>query len=116
VITIDGKNDLSYYFQILGDSNRLKIISLIGSKELSVSEIVSAMNLSQPLVSHHLKTLKESRILETNRKGPFVFYRLTNVKILDVLGLFSEILTKNSEYNDTNPMFHCPPWFEEFFM
>lgn len=112
---MDGNSQLSYYFQILSDPNRLKIISLIGSKELSVTEIVSAMKLSQPLVSHHLKALKESDILETKRTGPFIYYRLKNVTLLDVLGLFSEILPKNTEYKNIMPMFMCPPWFKNFF-
>ncbi len=106
---------LSYYFQILSDPNRLKIISIIGNKELSVSEIVSAMKLSQPLVSHHLKALKESEILETKRTGPFIYYRLKNTKLLDILGLFSEVLPKSSSYVEMIPMFMCPPWFKKFF-
>jgi DNA-binding transcriptional ArsR family regulator len=112
---VDGNSHLSYYFQILSDPNRLKIISLIGSKELSVTEIVSLMKLSQPLVSHHLKALKDSDILETKRTGPFIYYRLKNVQLLDVLGLLSEILPKNNEHNNTMPMFMCPPWFKNFF-
>lgn len=112
---MDGNSQLSYYFQILSDSNRLKIISLIGSKELTVTEIVASMKLSQPLVSHHLKALKDSNILETKRTGPFIFYRLKNIQLLDVLGMFSEILPKSTEYKDMMPMFICPPWFENFF-
>ncbi len=112
---MDGNSQLSYYFQILSDPNRLKIISLIGSKELSVTEIVSAMKLSQPLVSHHLKALKDSDILETKRTGPFIYYRLKNVRLLDVLGLFTEILPNNTEYKDMMPMFICPPWFKNIF-
>lgn len=112
---MDGNSQLSYYFQILSDPNRLKIISLIGRKELSVTEIVSAMRLSQPLVSHHLKTLKESDILETKRSGPFIYYRLKNEKLLDVLGLFLEVLPMSTEHKDIMPMFMCPPWFKNFF-
>lgn len=112
---MDDKSHLAYYFQVLSDSNRLKIISIIGNKELSVSEIVAAINLSQPLVSHHLKTLKESGILETNRKGPFIFYRLANAGILDILGLFSEILPQRIESKESKPMFECPVWYGKFF-
>lgn len=109
-----AENQMPYYFQILSDANRLRIISLIGSKELSVTEIVSEMHLSQPLVSHHLRVLKESGILETKRNGPFIYYRLMNPKLLDVLGLFEEVLPKGIKGTMDVPMFQCPPCFHNF--
>jgi DNA-binding transcriptional ArsR family regulator len=102
---------LQFYFQILSDINRLRIISVIENGERTVSEIVKATSLSQPLVSHHLKTLKNSRLLDTKRIGPFIYYKLTNLKLLDILGLFEEVLPKGSEMSDAGPMFCCPGWW-----
>ncbi len=45
--------------QTLGDANRLRIVSFIGRESRAVSEIVTATRLSQPLVSHHLRVLRE---------------------------------------------------------
>jgi DNA-binding transcriptional ArsR family regulator len=112
---MDGVTQLQQYFQILGDTNRLKIINFINKHEKSVSEIVIDMQLSQPLVSHHLRILKESQILETKRVGPFIYYRLKDQRLLDVLGLFTEILPKDVNFNDYMPMFMCPPWVKRFF-
>jgi len=50
-----------------------------------VSAIVEALNLSQPLVSHHLKELKQSLLVRVERKGPFIYYELADARILDVL-------------------------------
>jgi DNA-binding transcriptional ArsR family regulator len=86
---------LSDILQVLSDANRLNIIAFIGTGEYSVSQIIGHVALSQPLVSHHLRALRENRILETNRKGPFVYYKLTNVKLLEFLGLLEEILLVN---------------------
>ena len=52
---MDDAAKLQTVFQTLGDANRLRIIKFIGERECSVSEIVQATGLSQPLVSHHLK-------------------------------------------------------------
>lgn len=112
---MDNSLRLQRYFQILGDSSRLKIISFIGDKERAVSEIVNETKMSQPLVSHHLRILKESQLLETKRTGPFVYYKITNTKLLDVLGLFSEILPREIEFEQSDTMFTCPPWFNKFF-
>lgn len=103
---------LQFYFQILSDINRLRIISFIKSGERTVSEIVKETNLSQPLVSHHLKTLKNSRLLETKRIGPFIHYKLTNLKLLEILGLFEEVLPKDTDISDTSPSFCCPGWWK----
>ena len=78
-------------FQLLGDINRLKIISAIGVEERSVSDIIEAVGLSQPLVSHHLRALRENGILNSFRKGPFIYYQLANPRLLEALTLFSEI-------------------------
>ena len=104
---------LQLYFQILSDVNRLCIIKFIGHEERAVSEIVKAMDLSQPLVSHHLKTLKNSNILDTKRAGPFIYYKLKDTRFLDLLGLFEDILP-NEGVPDAMPMFCCPNWWKKF--
>lgn len=103
---------LQFYFQILSDVNRLRIIKFINKEERTVSEIVKATNMSQPLASHHLKILKNSLLVETQRAGPFIYYKLTNVKLLEILGLFEEILPKEKNVFDNEPVFCCPDWWK----
>lgn len=106
---MDDANKLQHLFQTLGDANRLKIIKFIEDKERSVSEIVDALGLSQPLVSHHLRILREREILQTKRNGPFIYYKLKNGKLLDSLGLFLEIASSAKIKKQCEPMFCCPP-------
>ena len=93
---MDEAVKLQKCFQTLADANRLRIIKEIGEREVSVSEIVRNTGLSQPLVSFHLKTLRERNFLETKRQGPFVFYKLKDEKLLPALGLFAEIAKSTS--------------------
>ncbi|MBU0567511.1 metalloregulator ArsR/SmtB family transcription factor [bacterium] len=76
---------LEILFRAFADANRLLIITTIGEDEKSVSQIVEATGLSQPLVSHHLKLLKNSLILKTRREGLFVYYSLSDKSILKIL-------------------------------
>jgi DNA-binding transcriptional ArsR family regulator len=78
--------------QTLGDANRLRIVSFIGRESRAVSEIVTATGLSQPLVSHHLRVLREQRILVTRREGPFIYYQLKDQRLFEALRLLSEIV------------------------
>jgi DNA-binding transcriptional ArsR family regulator len=103
---------LEYLFQTLADRNRLKIIRVIGNRTCSVTELVAATGLSQPLVSHHLKDLRTKQVLETERQGPFVYHRLKDVRILDALGIFSEIAGKISDKKYQERAFAFPPWFK----
>ena len=82
---------LQLIFQTLSDYNRLVIIKFISDKETSVGEIVKTTQLSQPLVSHHLRVLKENGILETKRDGPYIYYSIRDKKILDAITMFAEL-------------------------
>lgn len=82
---------LQLFMQVLSDANRLKIVRFIADEEKSVSEIVENMRLSQPLVSHHLRALRDQNILVTRRQGPFIFYSLSDTRLLDALSLLLEL-------------------------
>lgn len=111
---MDEITRLQIFFQNLGDTSRLKIIKFIGDKECSVSEIVDSTGLSQPLVSHHLRTLRENKILETNRKGPFVYYKIKDARLLSALGIFLEIVNSMEDIDIKSPMFCSPPWWKSY--
>ncbi len=109
---MDDARQLELLFQTLGESNRLKIIKFIGEKKCSVSEIVAETGLSQPLVSHHLRILREHNVLETERQGPFVFYKLKDTRILSAIGIFLDIAHSLGELKDRERMFFTPRWWK----
>ncbi len=100
---------LRLFFQTLADANRLRIIKVIGQERRSVSEIVEATGLSQPLVSHHLRLMREQGILETQREGPFIYHRLKETRLLEALGFFAEIAAESQNDNKIRRTFCCPP-------
>lgn len=106
---MDELKKLQIIFQTLSDYNRLGMIRFICEKECSVGEIVKATKLSQPLVSHHLRVLKETGILETKRKGPFIYYYLRDKKILNAINLFLDLFINSEIKNKTTSRF-CSDW------
>ena len=63
----------------LGDPVRLRLMSLIGAHqggEVCVCDLTAAFNLTQPTISHHLKVLREAGIIDSERRGTWVYYRL----------------------------------------
>ena len=109
VFYMEELKKLQLIFQTLSDYNRLGIIRFICEKESSVGEIVKATRLSQPLVSHHLRVLKENGILETKRNGPFIYYYIRDKKILYAINLFMELF-QDSELKYKPGSRFCSDW------
>ncbi len=63
--------------KILSDINRVKIIGLlIENKELCVCELCDTLQLSQPLVSRHLKQMRQAGIVSSKQRGKWMIYSL----------------------------------------
>jgi ArsR family transcriptional regulator, zinc-responsive transcriptional repressor len=75
----------------LSDENRLRILICVSYGKKSVGSIVEELGLSQPLVSHHLKELKRSLLVNIEREGPFIYYALSDQRILDVVGILQTV-------------------------
>jgi ArsR family transcriptional regulator len=71
------KEDVIRLFTGLGEPMRLEIVFLLGEHErLNVGEIAAHFQLSRPAISHHLKVLKDARILKSQKRGTEVYYWL----------------------------------------
>ncbi len=84
-------------FKALAEANRLKIIHVLKSHEMSVSQIVEATGLSQPLISHHLRALREAGIVRTRRDGAFVLHALADPAMLDRLEAWGDVVGASSD-------------------
>ncbi|HYN92754.1 MAG TPA: metalloregulator ArsR/SmtB family transcription factor [Pilimelia sp.] len=65
-------------FKALGDPVRLRLMSMIASApdgEMCVCDLTPAFQLSGPTISHHLKTLREAGLVDSDRRGTWVYYR-----------------------------------------
>ena len=60
-----------------GEPTRLRLLRLLAREELSVMELVSILNQSQPRISRHLKLMSEAGLIERFPDGAWVFYRLS---------------------------------------
>lgn len=68
----------------LGDTTRLKIVSLLNTRDCCVCELVPLFGISQPAVSKHMSRLKASGIVKENRKGMWVFYSLNKERLSEI--------------------------------
>jgi len=69
-------NDMINVFKSLTDETRLRILKLLENGELCVCEIVAAINIVQPKVSFHLRTLKSAGVVKDAKHGKWIHYSL----------------------------------------
>ena len=75
----DAAETLAGALQALADPARLRLLSLIAAcpgSEACGCDLTTPIGLSQPTVSHHLKVLHEAGLLDRERRGKWVFYRV----------------------------------------
>lgn len=90
---------LAKYFKVLADPTRVRILELLQQRgELSVGELVRALEQPQPKVSNHLACLRWCGFVHTRREHPSVLYRVADERVLDVLGLGRALLADNAEH------------------
>lgn len=76
---------LAETFRLLGDPSRLKILLCCLSTPRAVTEIAEAVDLSQSLVSHHLRLLRGARLVRGERRSRQIFYTLADDHVRDML-------------------------------
>ena len=78
-------HELSDFFKLFSDYTRLRILCFLTNKEANVGEIVNKLELSQSLVSHQLKHLKDANFVKSKRAGKKVVYDIADEHIRIVL-------------------------------
>lgn len=81
-------------FRGFSDPSRLGILECLREGPLTVGEIVSRTGLSQPNVSNHLSCLADCGLVQREPRGRFVFYRLSDERVTQLLVLAEELLTE----------------------
>ena len=86
---------MAEFFRLLGDSNRLRILSLLAQQELCVCDLASTLDMSESAVSHQLRTLRSLRLVSYQKQGRRVYYRLLDHHVLDLYRSVAEHLAES---------------------
>jgi DNA-binding transcriptional ArsR family regulator len=76
---------------------RLKILCVLGDKEVSVQDIVECVGTSQSNISQHLAILREKGVLRTRKDANRVYYRVGDGRTLTLIGMMREVFCGISE-------------------
>ncbi len=88
---------LADIFKALADPTRLKILSLLRTRDCCVCELVPIFNISQPAISKHVARLKTAELVRETRKGQWVFYSINEERLDEIGYALSNLLDLSEE-------------------
>jgi ArsR family transcriptional regulator, arsenate/arsenite/antimonite-responsive transcriptional repressor len=92
VMAADEAAELAKVFKALAEPVRLRLVNLIASVEggeVCVCDLTGAFELTAPTISHHLKVLRQAGLIEGERRGTWVYYRVVPEALTRLSGLFA---------------------------
>ncbi len=98
IVEYDLEIDLvTRFFQILSDPTRVRIVELLLEGEQNVSELVRRLGVPQARVSSHLGCLRWCGYIGSRRDGKFIYYRITDPRVSELMQLARRIMAENAE-------------------
>lgn len=84
-------------FRALADPTRRRILELLARRDLTAGEIANEFPIAFPSVSRHLGVLKDAGLVDAEREGQFIRYRLNTTVYQDVLRYMMKVLGKGGQ-------------------
>ncbi|WIF89043.1 ArsR/SmtB family transcription factor [Acholeplasma laidlawii] len=92
------EDKVSILFKTLSDPTRIKIIYALKNKELTVSEIVELVGITQSAVSHQLRVLRNVNLVNYVKKGKEVIYSLSDEHVYNIFDQAVEHVKEEYHY------------------
>ena len=84
--------ELTKVFKALSDNNRLKIFMFLSSRTLCVNALVNCLGISQPAVSQHLRVLRETGLVNAEKRGYWMHYSANKKRVEQFIKKFNSLL------------------------
>ena len=82
---MSAENDQARFLKCIAEPTRLRILKLLTGGEKYVGEIIEALGKEQPLVSHHLRALKECNIVVARQQAQRIYYELVDTRLAELV-------------------------------
>lgn len=90
----DPYNQNVKFFKALSDVNRVMIMDMLSCGELCACMILEKLNINQSTLSHHMKILCDSGLVNSRKDGKWMYYTL-NHKAINEMKAFLDLITSN---------------------
>lgn len=97
VLTMEQAQRMAEFMGFLADANRLRILSILTTKEMCVGDLAIALGMNESAVSHQLRTLRSIRLVNFRKQGRHVFYSLQDHHVLSFYHAVAEHLEEATD-------------------
>lgn len=94
-------------FQALSDPNRLMIIEMLQSRERCACELLEDLSIVQSTLSHHMKILCDSGLVDSRRHGKWMYYSLSKDACEAAKRLLNEITMITNDFHEGDIIHGC---------
>lgn len=81
----------------LGDETRLRILHLLVGSEVCVCDLAAQLDITQPLLSFHLKTLREAGLVQARREGRWMHYSVEPEAVQELSNALGDIAREHKK-------------------
>ncbi|MEG2381419.1 MAG: metalloregulator ArsR/SmtB family transcription factor [Oscillospiraceae bacterium] len=93
-------NETADIFKAFCDENRVKILEMLKSGEKCGCKLLEELNVTQPTLSHHMKILCDSGIVESRKEGKWTHYKISTDGREKIIKLLKEITSTIIDNNN----------------
>ena len=80
-------------FKALSDPNRLMIVDMLSCGELCACVILEKFKITQPTLSHHMKSLCDCKLVNGRKEGKWTYYSLNDDTVQDLKAILDEVMS-----------------------
>ena len=91
------ESEIALICKALGDENRVQIIKMLTGGELCACKILDAFNITQPTLSHHMKTLTDCSLVNSRKEGKWTYYSINCEKFSEFKSAIAEFTCKKDD-------------------
>jgi len=93
----DKYKEYAQLFKTLSDPNRLMIVDMLSCGELCACVILEKFNITQPTLSHHMKSLCDNGLVNSRKEGKWTYYSLSDEAVKNFRDFFEEVTMPKSD-------------------
>jgi len=94
--------DVAEFFKVFGEPSRIRILYALTEREMGVGELVEAVGMSQPSVSHQLRVLRQNGLVKYRKDKKSVIYSLDDKHVETLLKQGLEHVKHKNNYHAHN--------------
>ena len=87
----DNYTKYAQFFKVLSDPNRLMIVDMLSCGELCACMILEKFRITQPTLSHHMKSLCACGLVDGRKEGKWMYYSLNDETVHNLKDFFQEV-------------------------